>query len=186
MNSTIEQNTLYEEHKVEINKALRSQWILWIGIIGTPIVLIIMCQGFGDRIREEIPQNPSFPIQIFRTVLIIVGVFMLVLSYGIRKYFFSARFKGFDTKRWKPKMRNRDPEYIIAFKQRNYFPMVIPSSLSIFGFLLFIMGDSLGVFYAFAIVSLLGTLYQRPQKKDVLALCNHFLQNQNSVEMEKK
>jgi hypothetical protein len=186
MNVSTEQNTLYEEHKVEIDKALRSQWILWIGIIGTPIVLIIMCQGFGDRIREEIPVNPSFPIQIFRTILIIVGVFMLVLSYGIRKYFFSVRFKGFDTKRRKPKMRNQDPEYIIAFKQRNYFPMVIPSSLSIFGFLLFIMGDSLGTFYVFIIVSLLGTLYQRPQKKDVLALRDLFSQNKKSGEMEKQ
>ena len=181
MNASIEQNTLYEENKVEIDKALRSQWIFWAYIISYTIVLIILCQVSGDRFREKIPlRGSSSHVQILRTIFIIAGIFMLVLSYGIRKYFFSTRFKGFDTKRWKPNMRNRDPEYIIAYKQRSILPTAIASSISVYGFILFIMGDSLAVFYIFAIVSLLGILYQRPQKKDALEFCARFLQNQKS------
>ena len=186
MNDLIEQNTLYEEHKDEIDKALRSQWILWFGTIGMPIALIVICQGFTDRFRENTPVGPSFPLHIFRTLLIIVGISMLVLSYGLRKYFFSARFKGFNTKRWKPNNKFREPEYIISYKQRNYLPTIIPATLSLFGFNLFFLGDSLGIFYAFVIFSLLGSLYQRPQKKDVLLICNRFLHNQESEKMEQQ
>jgi hypothetical protein len=186
MNDLNERKALSEENRIEIEKALRIQWILWIGIIGMPIVFIIMCHVCGNRFRENIPVNPSRPIHIYRTILIIVGALMLVLSFGLRKYLFSTKFKGFDTKRWKPNKKNREPEYIISYKQRNFLPMILPSSISVYGFVLLAQGDSLGVFYAFIIVSLLGTLYQRPRKKEAFEFCARFLQNQESGEKEQQ
>ncbi|MBN1806984.1 MAG: hypothetical protein JW837_17180 [Sedimentisphaerales bacterium] len=185
MNDFNERKALSEENRIEIDKALRYMWIFWIGIIGFPIALIILCQVSGDRFRENIPlRSSSSPIQTIRIIFIIIGVFQLVLSYGLRKYFFSARFKGYDTKRWKPNKKNREPEYIISYKQRNFLPMAIPSSISVYGFMLFMTGDSLGVFYAFIIASLLGSLYQRPRKKEAIEFCAHFLQNQEPEKAE--
>ena len=186
MDDLIEQESLYQEHKAEIDKALRSQWMLWIGVLGQPIVLIIICQFFGDRIRENVPVRQSFPLQTVRIVFMAVGAFLLVLSYGLRKYILSAGFKGFGANRWKTRVRTPAPEYIIEYRGRMFLPMVLSSSLSIFGFLLFFLGDSLSVFYLFAVPAVLGTLYQHPRKQDILVFLNRFLQAQKSVEMNEK
>jgi len=186
MDGLIEQESLYEEHKAEIDKALRSQWMLWVGVLGQPIVLIIICQFFGGRIRENVPVRRSFPLQTVRIVLMAVGASLLVLSYGLRKYILSAGFKGFGANRWKTKTRTPDPEYIIEHRGRMFLPMVLSSSLSLFGFLLFFLGDSLSVFYLFAVPAVLGTLYQHPRKQDILVFLNRFLQARKSVEMNEQ
>ena len=186
MDGLIEQENLYEEHKAEIDKALRSQWMLWIGVLGQPIVLIIICQVFGGRIRENAPVSQSFPLQTVRIVLMAVGAFLLVLSYGLRKYILSAGFKGFGANRWKTKTRTPAPEYIIEYRGKIYLPMVLPSSLSIFGFLLFFLGDSLSVFYLFVVPAVLGILYQHPRKQDIFIFLNRFMQARKSVEMNEQ
>ena len=182
MDGLIEQESLYQEHKAEIDKALRAQWMLWIGVLGQPIVLIIICQVFGGRIRENVLVSQPFPFQTVRIVLMAVGAFLLVLSYGLRKYILSAGFKGFGANRSKTRVRTA-PEYIIEYRSKMYFPMVLASSLSIFGFLLFLLGDSLSVFYLFAVPAVLGTLYQHPRKQDILVFLGRFLQIQKSAEM---
>ena len=185
MDGLVEQESLYQEHKSEIDKALRSQWLLWIGVLGQPIVLIIICQVFGGRIRKNAPVSQSFPLQTVRIVFMTVGAFLLVLSYGLRKYILSAGFKGWGANHRKTMVRTPAPEYIIEYRGKMFFPMVLASSLSIFGFLLFFSGDSLSVFYLFAIPAALGTLYQHPRKQDILIFLNRFLQVQNSTEMNK-
>ena len=187
MNDFNERKALSEENRIEIDKALRYMWLFWFYTLCYIILFIILCQVFGYRFREKIPlRSDSSSVQAIRIVFIIIGAFMLALSYGLRKYFFSARFKGFDTKRWKPNKKNREPEYIISYKQRSFLPMVLPPSISISGFVLFVAGDSLGVFYVFVIVSLLGSLYQRPRKKEALEFCARFLQNQESEKAEQQ
>ena len=186
MDGLIEQESLYQEHKAEIDKALRSQWLLWVGVLGQSIVLIIICQVFGGRIRENAPVSQSFPLQTVRIVFMTVGAFLLVLSYGLRKYILSAGFKGFGSNRWKTKTRTPDPEYIIEHRGRMFLPMVLSSSLSLFGFLLFFLGGSLSVFYLFAVPAVLGTLYQHPRKQDILVFLNRFLQARKSVEMNEQ
>lgn len=185
MDGLIEPESLYEEHKAEIDKALRAQWMLWVGVLGQPIVLIIICQVFGGRIRENVPVSQSFPFQTVRIVLMAVGAFLLVLSYGLRKYILSAGFKGFGANRSKTRVRTPAPEYIIEYRGKMFLSMVLPSSLSIFGFLLFFLGDSLSVFYLFVVPAVLGTLYQHPRKQDILVFLNRFLQIQKSTEMNK-
>ena len=182
MDGLIERESLNEEHKAEIDKAMRAQWMLWVGVLGQPIALIIICQVFGGRIRENVPVSQSFPLQTFRIVFMAVGAFLLVLSYGLRKYILSAGLKGFGANRLKTRVRTPAPEYIIEYRGKIFLPMVLPSSLSILGFMLFFLGDSLSVSYLFVVPAVLGTLYQHPRKQDILVFLDRFLQIQKSAE----
>jgi hypothetical protein len=183
MNDLLHEDVLEDEEKAEIEKSWRFVRRYWFFLpLGQVIFVVILCHALGDRMNRPSP-DPSL-LRIRRVAFFIMGAFALAVSYVLRKLFFSPRFSGLRTHIRMPWVSSEERGYLVEYRQRMFYPAVIPSSLSILGFVLFVMGSTLGMFYLFIALSILGMVYQYPRKQDILTLRAEWLQLQQDTPTE--
>jgi hypothetical protein len=187
MNGLLEQETLAREHQAEIGKALRGQWMLWALIASPCIVLFTLCHVPGERFPRKV-MEPS-ALEMFRTIFVIIGAIELVLSFVLRwylisplfnylrKYVFPSLLKGDRSPGKEQRGGRTEPLYLVKSRLKTIIPTGLASSAGLLGFVLYAQGDSVDVFCVFAVISLLGCLYHRPRRHEIVELCKEFLQD---------
>jgi hypothetical protein len=162
----LEQEVLEEDERREVEKELRILWLLWAGNFGMLPVLLVMCLVFGDKMRENM--KGEAPVDLLMTVFLIVGLLSLVLAHFLRKRFLSGKL----TFGQRPGRTDRAglarQSFAIRFRSGIFLPMVIPASIGIYGFLLFILGAETWIFYLFLVISAAGLVYHRPNKYEFI------------------
>jgi len=170
MDGWLDKELIEEKDRVEIDKELRSLWVLWVGNVGVLFAVVFICYVFGERIRENMNVRSDFPIGIFRTVLLVVGILSLVLAYFLRGHFLSERFKGFEKAYSKSGAYMNKPSYLLKYRSGIFLPTAISGSIAIYGFLLFILGDGFYTLWVVIIISAVGLLYHRPKREEIIEL----------------
>lgn len=189
MSSLPAEEMLDHQCEVGIAKALRAQWMLWAFVASPPIVLVVLCHALGGGPSRRVIE-PSV-LEMFRTIFMIIGGIELVFSFVLRRYLFSPLFKGvlrryyfwalskgYSTPTQKQGTSRPEPLYLVKSRLKTIIPTGLASAAGFLGFVQYAQGDSLGVFYVFVVFSLLGCLYHRPKKQEMLEFRNEFLQDQ--------
>ena len=162
--------TLPENERIEIRKEMRILWILWVGILGTPMVLVFIREVFGEKIRENMNVGENFPLDVFTVVMLVVSAVLLVGAFFMRGALLTGRFKPMQKHAEKMAVASRRPVYIMKYRILGYLPLVLSSTPSVFAFMLFIFGAEATIFYSLIVLSISGILYHRPKIEELLEL----------------
>lgn len=162
----LEREVLGEEERREVEKELCILWLLWAGNFGMLPVLLVMCLVLGDKMRNNV--KGEAPVDLLMTVFLVVGLLSLVFAYFLRKRFLSGKL----TFGRRPGRTDRAglarQSFALRFRSGIFIPMVIPASIAIYGFLLFISGAEMWIFYLFLVISAAGLVYHRPNKYEFI------------------
>lgn len=170
MNGLLEREEIEEKERIEIEKELRILWFFWAGCFGTLLVLIVMCVGFGEMLRENIEVRPDFPINLLKAVFIVAGILSLALAYFLRRRFLAGKSRGLGNKAVEMLFSANKPAYLLKYRYGIYPPMAISVSPGCYGFVLFMLSGDALIFYLFLIIAALAVLYHRPKKDEIIEL----------------
>ncbi len=130
------------------------------------LVLLVMCLVFGDKIRENM--KGEAPVDLLMTVFLVVGLLSLVLAHFLRKRFLSGKLRIPESWQAQTGASSNKPSYLLKYRSAIFIPMVIPASIGIYGFLLFILGAETWILYMFLVISAAGLVYHRPNKYEFI------------------
>jgi hypothetical protein len=170
MSGLLEREAIEEKERVEIEKELRVLWFFWAGCSGALLVLLLMCAGFGEKLRENIEVKPDFPINMLKAVFIVAGILSLALAYFLRRRVLAGKSIGLENKAVEMLFSSNKPAYLLKYRYGIFQPMAISASPGCYGFVLFMLSGDALIFYLFLIISALGVLYHRPKKEEIIAL----------------
>ncbi|MHC4084145.1 MAG: hypothetical protein ACYSU3_01530 [Planctomycetota bacterium] len=170
MSGLLEREAIEEKERVEIEKELRVLWLLWAGCFSTLLVLLLMCAGFGEKLRENIEVRPDFQINMFKAVFIVAGILSLALAYFLRRRFLAGKSRGFGNRIVEMAFSSNKPAYLLKYRYGIFQPMAISVSPGFYGFVLFMIGGDALIFYLFLIIAALAALYHRPKKDEIIEL----------------
>lgn len=166
MDGLIEREILEEDETREIEKELRILWLLLAGNFGMLPVLVVMCLVFGDKLRENM--KGEAPVDLLMTVFLVVGLLSLVLAHFLRRTFLSGKLTFGQRAGRTAGAGSVEQSLMVRFRSGIFISMVIPASIGIYGFLLFILGAESWVLYLFLVISAAGLVYQRPNKYEFI------------------
>jgi hypothetical protein len=176
MSSSWEQETLYAEHKAEIDRTLRLLWVLWAGCLGEPIVLIVLAYVLGGTVRESVRPGDGLPIERMRAAFLGIALLVLVVSGVLRRHLLSSRFKGFKTVAGRSGVAPSVPLLGAEYMRRVCPSMVLAATPAILGFVLLLLGDSPAVFHLFVVPAILAALWHRPKPDELISLAGQLEQ----------
>jgi hypothetical protein len=171
MNDWVEQEAWRQAHQEEIEKALQPMWVLWLVCLAEPVVLAVVVYGFGDQLREAFETGDSVPRASLRAAFVLISVVTLVVSGLLRHYYLRVPSRASAASAVGTPVDSTQLPYGIVYRTKATTTMTMTMSPSLFGFILFIQGDSPTVFVAFAGATVLGLLWHRPQKDELVAFC---------------
>ncbi|NIU58584.1 MAG: hypothetical protein GWN67_20030 [Phycisphaerae bacterium] len=166
----LDREEIEEKERIEIEKELRVLWFFWAGCFGSLLVLLLMCAGFGEMLRENIEVRPDFPINMFKSVFIVAGILSLALAYFLRRRLLAGKSIGLGNKAVEMLFSANQPTYLLKYRYGIYPPMAISVSPGFYGFVLFMVGGDALIFYLFLIIAALSALYHRPKKGEIITL----------------
>jgi hypothetical protein len=168
MSDWVEQEAWRQAHQERIAKTLHLMWLFWLGSLAEPVVLAVIVYGFGARLRQGFTPDEAFPLTLLRTILIVVAVFVLVASLLLRRLL--LRPPSGDLASSASASSSPLPGSTL-YRSRAVVPTVVAATPSIFGFVLFWLGDSPMVFAGFAGAALLGIFCHYPRQDELIAFC---------------
>ncbi len=166
MDSWFEQESWYQSHREEIDKVWRSMWLLWLAFLGEPAVFVVLIWGFGARLRQGFATDASVPLASIRAVLIVLAIGTLILSVMIRRYMLRPPAQS--------QVNSPDSPlspYALLYRNKAMLPAVMATTPATIGLVLFLLGDSLFVFFGFVLAAVLGLLWHHPRKDELIAFC---------------
>jgi len=166
MDGWIEREFIEEDERKEIKRGWRILWLLWTAIFGMLPALLVTCLGFGKEMRNN--TKGEAPIDLLMTVFLVVGLLSLVLAHFLRKRFLAGKLRIPECWRAKAGASPGKLSFANEYRVRIYLSMVIPASIGIYGFLLYMFGAETWVLYLFLVISAAGLVYQRPNKYEFI------------------
>jgi hypothetical protein len=153
------------QEQAAINKGMQTLWIIWAAMLGSLFSYIIACHILGEGFGQF--EGSDLPIGLLRKILVGVGVVVLLLAYFKRRSLLLDP-KGIP----QPKPVERTAGWNTIPFVAKYVAVVIVSlamseSIGIYGFVLFLLGDSFQTLYTFIAVSALAMLFYRPKREEL-------------------
>jgi len=177
MRDWAEQEAWRQGHGDQIERTMPLVWVLWLACLSEPVVLAVIVFGFGDRIRRSVPLEDPLPLTLIRTVLISFAVLSLIGSGLLRRILLRPRRGG-------PVAAGSTPQSCsVLYRTRVTAALALAASPSVFGSVLFCLGDSPMVFSGLALAALLGLLWHRPSTDEFVTFAMQFEQERTDGSM---
>ena len=170
MRDWAEQEAWRQGHADEIERTMPLVWVLWLACLSEPVILAVIVFGFGDRIRRSVPLEDPLPLALIRAILIGLAVLSLIGSVLLRRILLRPRPGG------PVAAGSAPPSCSVLYRSRVMAPSALAASPTIFGFVLFFLGDSIMVFAGLALAALLVLLWHRPSTDEFVAFAMQFEQ----------
>ncbi len=158
---------LSEEDRQKVRKCLLKMRLLWMGCIGSVPVLLILVIFLKDVIQ---PQE-EFPLQIVRTILIVISAVVLPLSFILRKYFFTSAIEN-PGKKLLFQQPGGQSELFSKYIAIIYVPIALACMPAYFGFILWFIGQDYVMLYILAAAAFICAFMHRPKEEEVTQLLN--------------
>ena len=129
-------------------------WLVQGFMLATLATFLIVCIAYGDQIQEPLPEAQRV---LIRTILYIVAIVTFPMTNLIRHIQLRLNQTmpySRDTPRLEAKKR-----YLVTI----IVSMSLIESVGVFGFVMFILGDSFNTLYIFSGLSALGMFLYRPK-----------------------
>ena len=156
---------LATQEKEAVNKGMLILWVIWGAMLGSLFIYVVVCHVLGEGFGRV--EGSDLPIGLFRKILAVVGVVVVLVAYFMRRSILSGQ-RGIP----QPKPVERTIGWNTTPFIAKYIAVVIVSlalseSIGIFGFVLFILGDSFQTLYTFIVVSALAMFFFRPKNEEL-------------------
>ena len=149
-------------------KRLLTFWIIWAGIFGSLFIYVLICHQWGDEIRQT--ASPNIPLDLMRNVLYGVAISTLVLTQFVRKFMLAERSGGSGPTSLQPQLNSNQSSLISKYATAMVVSLALSESIGIYGFVLFLLGDSFRTLYIFVGISALAMFLYRPKREELETL----------------
>lgn len=143
-------------------------WFIWAGIFGSLSIYVLICHLAGDEIRQTV--SPNFPLNLLRNVLYGVAIFTLLLTPFLRKFMLAGRSGGPGLLTSQPPLISNQSSPIAKYAIAMVVSLALSESIGIYGFVLFLLGDSFRTLHIFVGISALAMFFYRPKREELETL----------------
>jgi hypothetical protein len=156
---------LEAQEQAAINKGMQTLWIIWGAMLVTLFIYIVVCHVLGEGFVSV--EGSDLPIGLLRKILAGIGAVVLLVAYFMRRSMLSNQ-RGIPqpkpvehTAGW-----NTVP-YVAKYIAAVIVSLAMSESIGIYGFVLFLLGDSFQTLYTFIAVSALAMVFYRPRREEL-------------------
>jgi magnesium-transporting ATPase (P-type) len=170
---------LEAQEKEAINKGMLTLWVIWGAMLGSLFIYIVVCYVLGEGFVSA--EESNLPIGLLRKILAVIGVVVALVAYFMRRSILSGK-----NRIPQPKPVERTAEWNTIPFVAKYVAAVIVSlamseSIGIYGFVLFLLGDSFQTLYTFMVVSALAMVFYRPKREELERLAMAYKKRDGST-----
>ncbi len=172
------------DHSEAIEKGMRTLWIIWGGMFLTLFIYVLVCHLLVAEFRGG--ASLDFPLGKLRRILYVVAAATLLITYLLRKSLLRIRqdHSGSRTPESRPVLNQ--PPFLAKYTTAMLILCALCEAIGIYGFVLFLIGDTFQTLYVFICVSALAMYFYRPKREELkrmaLAMGDIGLWNQNDEE----
>jgi hypothetical protein len=151
-------------------KVLLNLWIIWTAMAGSLLVYVFICNQFGEEIRRNM--GDYFPVPLLRNVFYVITIITLFLTHFLKKRMLSGTSRSSSPNALPPVLHSNRPTFLAKYTTALIVSLALSESIGIYGFVLFLLGDSFKTLYIFIGISALAIYFHRPKKEELEALAS--------------
>jgi hypothetical protein len=169
MNDWAEEQVLDEKERADIVKAMVWLWLMWGVLLAMQVMFVVMAHVLRSRI--EVQGETSKALGLPQLVLGVVSAVSLGIAWYLRRSYVRRRFGLLLNAFGQLAAVFKMPAHVVKCQAAICITMAIPSSVVIYGFVLYILGATSTVFYGFVVVSVLAVIWLRPKRSELIPMC---------------
>jgi len=160
------------QEKDAIEKGMQTLWFIWAAMLGSLLIYVFLCYQLSETIRSSAGSD-SF-IELFRNILFGVGAVTFFIAFFLRRTMLSVR-AGL------PKSKLNAAPFVPKYATAVIVSLALSEGIGIYGFVLFLLGDSFQTLYTFIAVSALAMVFYRPKRVELERLAVAYKKRDESV-----
>jgi len=143
-------------------QGLLTLWIIWAAMLASLLVYVFICSQFAEEIRRA--ESTDFPIGLLRNLFYAAAAVIVLITHFLRKLMLSTRFSNPGGKVFVTGAASNQPSFLGQYTIATIVSLALSESIGIFGFVLFLLGDSMQTLYIFVGISALAMFFLSPEK----------------------
>jgi hypothetical protein len=153
------------QEKVAIDKGMQTLWVIWAAMLGSLVIYIFVCLQLGEGLMAN--ERTEVPIGLLRKILLGVTAVELIMSYYLRRFLLKGRSNTVRINIIRGSSTMNQPPFVSHYTVAVIISLALADSIGIYGLVLFLLGDSLQVFYTFIGISALAMVFYRPRREEM-------------------
>ena len=143
-------------------------WIIWTAMLGSLFIYVFICHQWGDQLRQTM--SPNFPLDVMRKILYGIALFTLLLTHFVRKLILHRRAGSPQPVPSHAPGMTSQPTPLAKYSIAMIVSLALSESIGIYGFVLFVLGDSFQTLHIFIGISAIAMFYYRPKREELETL----------------
>jgi len=160
------------QEKEAIAKGMQTLWIIWAAMPGSLLIYIFICLQLGEGFMGT--ERTEVPIDLLRNIFFAVGAVTFFIAFFLRRTMLSVR-AGL------PKSKLNAAPFVPKYATAVIVSLALSEGIGIYGFVLFLLGDSFQTLYTFIAVSALAMVFYRPKRVELERLAVAYKKRDESV-----
>jgi uncharacterized integral membrane protein len=160
-----ERDMLEAQEKVVIDKGMQTLWVIWAAMLGSLLIYIFICHQLGEGFMGT--ERTELPIGLLRKIFFGVTAAELIMTYYLRRFMLKGRPSVASINTARGSSTLDQPPFIGHYSSVVIISLAFSESIGIYGFVLFLLGDSFQTLYTFIAVSALAMLFYRPKREEL-------------------
>ena len=165
---------LEAQEKVAIEKGMQTLWVIWAAMLGSLLIYIFIGHQWGEGLIGA--EGTELPIGLLRKICVVLAAGALLTSYYLRRFMLKGQSKAARSATIKRAAALNQPPFVTQYTSLVIVSLACAESVGIYGLLLFLLGDSLQVFYTFIGISALAMVFYRPKREELERLAKTYKQ----------
>ena len=162
------------QDKAAIAKGMQMLWVIWAAMLGSLLIYILICLQLGEGLMGN--ERTEVPIDLLRKILLGVAAAELIVTYYLRRFLLKGRSNAAGINTVRGSFTMNQPPFVSHYTVAVIISLALADSIGIYGLVLFLLGDSLQVFYTFIVISALAMVFYRPRREELERLAKTYKQ----------
>jgi hypothetical protein len=162
-----------------IDKGMVTLWVIWAAMLGSLLLYIFICHQPGVGFKSA--EGFDVPLGLLRSILFGMSAVALFIAYFMKRFVLSARSGLSKSKPVEHMVRWNAPPLFAKYATAVIISLALSESIGIYGFVLFLLGDSFQTLYTFMVVSALAMLFYRPKREELVKLAMAYSKRDGSA-----
>jgi hypothetical protein len=165
LNQLSEEDLLEAQEKDAVNKGMRTVWLIWAFMLASLLMYILVCHQVGEAFKGD--GGAVLPLGLLRKIFAVMAGGAVLTGYYLRHFTLKGRSGAAKSAMVKRAAALNQPPFVTHYTALVTVSLACAESVGIYGLVLFLMGDSLQVFYTFIGVSAPAMIFYRPRREEL-------------------
>lgn len=170
---------LEAQEKEAINKGMLTLWVIWGAMLGSLFIYVVVCHVLGEGFGRI--EGSDLSIGLLRKILAGMGVVVVLVAYFMRRFILSGQRVIPQSKPDERTVGWNTTPFVAQYMAVVIVSIALSEGIGIFGFVLFILGDSFQTLYTFIVVSALAMFFFRPKSEELDKLASAYKKQDQSA-----